>query len=83
MERLKLNNIYIQIDHQYKNSKYIKLKFLQEQMKDINLQRNLFIFLYNLFIECVLKGNNIIFINDDAIYLHKDKKMFRYYGSDI
>jgi hypothetical protein len=80
MEEFSLNNIDIEIFRPHKSPVYSKLKYLLEFMKNEEIKRKLFIFFYHLFIDCVARGNKIVYINDEVIYMHKDTKDFKYYS---
>lgn len=74
-----LNSISIDLLRPHKSPAFHKLKFLNE-ISDKEIRLKFLIFLYNLFIDCSMKGNHNFFINDETIYMHRESKQFRYHS---
>jgi hypothetical protein len=80
MEEFSLNSINIELFRPHKNPIYIKLLHLQEVMKNKETQRKLLFFLFSLIVESILRGNKIIYINDEVVFMNKENNNFKYYS---
>jgi hypothetical protein len=82
MEEFSLNNINIELFRLQKNSNFSNLKNLQNFQKD-EIRQAFLIFLYDLTIDVVAKGNKILYINAEVIYYNKEKNLFKYHSKYI
>jgi hypothetical protein len=83
MEEFSLNNINIELFRPHKNPSYIQLSNLQEELKDKELQRQLLLFCFSLILDSILKGNKIIYINEENVFMNKENNKFKYYSKII
>jgi len=83
MEEFCLNNTNIELFRPHKNSSYIQLSNLQEELKNKELQRQLLLFCFSLIVDSILKGNKIIYINEENVFMNKENNKFKYYSKII
>jgi hypothetical protein len=81
MDEFSLNNVNIELFRLQKNSNYSSLKNLTKFQKD-EIREAFLIFLYDLTIDVIAKGNKIIYINSEVIYYNKEKNLFKYHSKN-